>query len=117
MKHFLNDHENYVKEALKDPETDLGRLLSYHKTWIEFMQHERMSHLIVTVTVAIVLIITFGISIFSQNPLFLILDIILMILLTFYIMHYYQLENGVQRWYALFNEIVEKDRIKGGDHV
>ena len=39
---------------------------------------------------------------------------LLLILLVFYVIHYYHLENGVQRWYALYERILEKMRNGGG---
>lgn len=117
MGHHLKNHEKFIREALKEPETDLNWLLDYHKTWIEFMQHERLIHLMVTIAVAIFMIVVLGISMLGDNFYFLIPDGILMILLVFYLVHYYRLENGVQRWYALYDEIVGRLKIKGEDHV
>jgi hypothetical protein len=84
------------------------------------MQHERLIHLIVTVTVAVILIMAFGITLAGDGSTYLFyavaLDGILMILFGFYIVHYYQLENGVQRWYRLYDEILQRCREKGEKH-
>jgi len=120
MNNRLKEHEKSIISALNDADTDFNRLLDYHKTWIAFMQHERLIHLIVTMTVAIVLIIAFGITLMGDSGTYLFyaiaLDGILGILFGFYIVHYFQLENGVQRWYGLYDEILRRSREKGEKH-
>jgi len=119
MNHRLKTHEKCIKKALNNPKTDFDWLLDYHKTWIAFMQHERLIHLLVTMTVALVLIMAFIVTLMVEglNPFYtMALDGILVILFGFYIVHYYQLENGVQRWYVLYDEIIEKARDKGENH-
>lgn len=70
---------------------------------IHFFQHERMVHLIVTVTFAILLLMAVGInSICPSIPVF-VLELLLLVLLIPYIRHYYILENGVQKLYHLYD--------------
>ena len=120
MNNRLKAHEKRIKEAMNDKNTDFNWLLDYHKTWIAFMQHERLIHLIVTMTVAIILVMAFGITVMGDSGTYLLyaiaLDGILVILFGFYIVHYYQLENGVQRWYRLYDEILVHCRGKGEKH-
>lgn len=76
---------------------------------IRFFQHERLVHLIVTVTFAILTMISvLGCVLSPQLPLFALVALLL-ILLVPYIRHYYILENGVQRLYICY------DRLAGGE--
>jgi cell division protein FtsW (lipid II flippase) len=112
MNKLMINHETYMRSSLDDSTVNLDWLLIYHKSWIQFMQHERLIHLLVTLALSILFIITFGISLFIPNQYFLILFAILAVLLIFYIFHYYKLENGVQRWYSIYNDLMYKTRQK-----
>lgn len=72
---------------------------------IGFLQHERLIHLIVTVTFAILTLISIFSCLLRQDILIYLLTGLLMILLIAYIRHYYILENGVQRLYAYYDKI------------
>ena len=61
-------------------------ILQEHLTQVSFFQHERLVHLIVTVTFAI----------------------LTMIALAIYIGHYYTLENEVQKMYRQYDEILRR---------
>lgn len=77
---------------------------------IQFFQHERLVHLIVTVTFAILtMIAVLGCVLSPQIPLFALVALLL-ILLGPYIRHYYILENGVQKLYICYDRLagVEK---------
>lgn len=106
MNKFMTHHEVFMHKALEDPATDLDWLLSYHKSWIQFLQHERLVHLLVTLVLSLLFVIIFGISLFLPNPYFFILFTVLAVLLGFYVFHYYKLENGVQRWYSIYEELM-----------
>lgn len=76
---------------------------------IRFFQHERLVHLIVTVTFAILTIVAvLGCVLSPQLSLFA-LTALLLILLVPYIRHYYILENGVQRLYTCYDRLAEGD--------
>ena len=73
---------------------------------IGFFQHERLIHLIVTVTFALLTIIAIlGILLVPQPALF-ILVLLLLVLLVPYVRHYYILENGVQKLYRYYDEFL-----------
>lgn len=83
---------------------------------IQFFQHERLVHLIVTVTFAILtMIAVLGCVLSPQIPLFALVALLL-ILLGPYIRHYYILENGVQKLYICYDRLagVEKQQRSGG---
>ena len=106
MNKFIINHEAFMHKALEDSTTDLDWLLKYHQKWIQFLQHERLVHLLVTLALSLLFIITFGISLFLPNPYFFLLFAVLAVLLSFYIFHYYKLENSVQRWYSIYDELM-----------
>ena len=81
-----------------------------------FFQHERLVHLIVTITFAILELLTVcayvivgAIDSALSMPL-LVLAIAILILLVPYIKHYYLLENEVQKMYKQYDMICEKER-------
>lgn len=86
----------------------LERLMSEHKDKIAFMQHERLVHFLVTMMFAIVLSIFICAALVLENIGLAILDVIIIILLGFYIKHYFFLENTVQRMYKVYDEILKK---------
>lgn len=71
---------------------------------ISFFQHERLIHLIVTVTFALLTVLTFFCTLFYQNIGIYLLLLLLLVLLIPYIRHYYILENGVQKLYQYYDE-------------
>lgn len=74
---------------------------------IGFFQHERLVHLIVTVTFALLTMIAIlGVILEPQSALF-ILILLLVVLLVPYIRHYYILENGVQKLYKYYDELMK----------
>lgn len=72
---------------------------------IQFFQHERLIHLIVTVLFALLTVITLLANLFLTEPLILILSLLFLVLLIPYIKHYYLLENGVQKLYEYYDAL------------
>lgn len=79
---------------------------------IQFFQHERLIHLIVTVTFALLTMLSVLAGLFLVQIGLFILTILLVVLLVPYIRHYYILENGVQKlyeYYDSFGKLCNKD--------
>jgi uncharacterized membrane protein YoaK (UPF0700 family) len=74
---------------------------------IDFFQHERLIHLMVTLSFALLMILFLALTLWTQNWLFAVVFILVFILLIFYFIHYYRLENGVQKLYSLYDKINE----------
>ena len=74
---------------------------------IGFFQHERLVHLIVTVTFAILTLISIVAALMICNPALDALTLLFLVLLIPYIMHYYTLENEVQKIYVQYDRILE----------
>ena len=106
MEKKLKAYHNFIKKASDKP---TPQLLKYHQQMLSAFQHERFIHLIVTMFFALFLIIFFIFTtvlfltlpsslwgnIFCYSAAF--ITLILFIVTLFYVHHYYQLENGVQK--------------------
>ena len=113
MVDYLKGHEKFVKETLdKKEDVDWDWLRDFHKTQIEYMQHERLIHLMVTLAFALFFIVTILFAVSFEKPVILLVSLFVLILLVPYIAHYFKLENGVQRWYELYKNIDENCRRK-----
>ena len=73
---------------------------------IGFFQHERLIHLIVTVTFALLTIIAILGTLLVPQPALFILVLLLLVLLVPYVRHYYILENGVQKLYRYYDKFI-----------
>jgi protein-S-isoprenylcysteine O-methyltransferase Ste14 len=107
MIDYMKKHENYVRDMLekKLDEEKLKELLAYHDKQIQWMQHERFVHLIVMLFVFLFTLLSFGFTVIRTSTPSIILSGLLLILSVVYLIHYYRLENGVQKWYLISNEI------------
>ena len=109
MKRFCREHEARVTAAAATGEATT-ELLEEHLRMIAWVQHERLVHLIVTVMV--VLCELFTVDLVLLHPELGIVPAVIMlglaVLLGFYFFHYFFLENTVQRWYRIAEELREK---------
>ncbi len=115
MEKRLLDYMAYLKDISEKAESgtfsaeELAVLRQQALVQIGFFQHERFIHLIVTMTFAIVTIMTLlGICVTGYMPL-VALMVLLLVLLIPYIRHYYILENGTQTLYRYYDSL-EKER-------
>lgn len=109
MYKYLMNHEKYILEILqKEKPENIEEIIDNHLNKINFLQHERLIHLIVTMSIGIIMIGVFAGAIFSQNQFMYLAVLIIIITEGFYIRHYYRMENGVQRLYKLYDLLVEK---------
>ncbi len=90
---------------------DLAALIARHQDVLIWMRHERLVHLIVTCLSAVFLMFVAGLDfIFKGHPGLLILLAIAMILTLAYLIHYFQIENTVQRWHLYHLELLDHQR-------
>lgn len=108
MEQRILNYRKYIDELLLKEGMDWGAVVKEHLVQISFFQHERLIHLIVTITFALLEMIAFGLSIVSFTPGTGLLAIVILILLIPYIRHYYILENEVQKMYRQYDKMVEK---------
>ncbi|SEL31510.1 hypothetical protein SAMN02910353_02345 [Ruminococcus sp. YRD2003] len=107
----------YLTAYMKSAEERLGKcsslsewqkLFDEHKDKIAFMQHERIVHFLVTMMFALILTILVCTMLFTQNLAVLVLVAIMIVLIAFYIKHYYFLENTVQKMYKVYDAMLAK---------
>lgn len=113
MTEYLKSYMESVKKRLEEC-TELcllEEIMAEHKDKIEFMQHERIVHFLVTMMFALVLAIFIGVHLVTENLLVSFLVVIIIVLLGFYIKHYYFLENTVQEMYRVYDKINEKRKV------
>lgn len=109
MKKRLLNYIDYVDKELEKEQIDMDELRNELLIQIQFFQHERLIHLIVTVTFAMLLMMTFGIFLVSEIFSVLVLAGLIFVLLVPYIKHYYLLENGVQKLYTYYDKTLGKN--------
>lgn len=107
MKKRIEDYVQHMDELIKKDaaDTDWSALLLEHQTQIGFFQHERLIHLLVTITFAILTMMSLLMMIIRFQPVLLLLFFFLLILLIPYLSHYYLLENSVQKMYSQYDRI------------
>lgn len=108
MKKYFSEYISYLLEIMEDDSADLIAIRSELLIKIGFMQHERLVHLIVTVLFALVMFLNIIIFFQSQLFAFLAIAVICLVLLIFYIAHYFFLENGVQQLYRIYDSVCSK---------
>lgn len=113
MKKYIRDYKEYIKkirnlelEKLNDDEKD--ELLKTLKDQIEFIQHERLVHLIVTAFISVILVIFIISAYVLTNMAMVLASVILLVLECFYLHHYYFLENHTQLLYDDYNTIYSR---------
>ena len=114
MKERILNYMAYIDQLLADDagknEEDYEKIMEEHKLQLTFFMHERLVHLLVTLTFALLAFATFFALVFAFQPWLVVLFIALLVLLVPYIMHYYLLENGVQKMYRQYDEMYKRAR-------
>lgn len=104
MKRFIKNHQEWLKKTALSPEL----ILAHHQQKIKYLQHERLIHLLITLFFGLLL---FGVSLWAAHQSYwpvLVLWLVVAVLEGFYIKHYYLLENTVQHWYQIEDELKQK---------
>lgn len=104
---YMKDHEARIRERLDGAQAreDWPALADGHRRMIGRMQHERLIHLLVTLAFGIALLAALTMALFAPSILVYALAGLLLLLFIPYVGHYFFLENTVQRWYKLADEI------------
>ncbi|MFZ5440257.1 MAG: hypothetical protein ACOZQL_09630 [Myxococcota bacterium] len=110
MWRYLQAHEAFVRSALAEPHDApfWEQLAAFHRQQLAFMQHERLIHLLVTLTVAVLALGSVAYVSFAPSLPAFAMAALLLGLVSAYLVHYFRLENGVQRWYHLANALDAK---------
>lgn len=109
MKRRILTYLEQIDTFLNNPpeDTDWEETVKTHITQIEFFQHERLIHLIVTVLFALMTTSVVIGFVSCSNVWLAALMVPLLILLFPYINHYYLLENSVQKMYIQYDRMIE----------
>lgn len=105
MKKYLYNYIENIDSKIKENNIS-EKIKKEHLVKINFFQHERLVHLIVTLSFSILVFLS--VYMIKYHFAFIFVNIILLICLTFYIIHYYYLENGVQCLYKLYDKMNRK---------
>lgn len=98
----LKRHERFVRGALDEGRLEgLGDVRDHHHRRVREFQHERLVHLLVTLFVALFALLAVGWALVQPSAGALALAVLLLGLTGAYMVHYFRLENGVQRLYGL----------------
>ncbi|MBR1866561.1 MAG: hypothetical protein IJ801_08650 [Lachnospiraceae bacterium] len=110
MADRIRQYMAYIDQLLKeeDESIDWEEEMKKHLVQIAFFAHERFIHLIVTVTFALLTVMTFLFTISNFSFELVLLILALMILLVPYIKHYFLLENSVQDMYEQYDKMQQK---------
>jgi len=97
----------YMEQAISKPVPDDEKIKLKEELLVKinFFQHERIVHLLVMMLFAICTIITIMGFVAFQSLGVALLFVLLMCLLIPYIVHYYHLENGVQKLYTFYDKL------------
>ncbi len=109
MKKRILAYLDYIDRMLQcDEEQDWEKQVALHLDQIRFFSHERLVHLIVFVLVALCTVMCILAFVISSAMMLLPLIVMLFVLLIPYCMHYYLLENSVQKMYQQYDEMIGK---------
>lgn len=115
MGRRLNDYLKRIDELLGTDSTDVDwtRVLEEHLVQTSFFQHERLIHLLVTLAFALMELAAALATILWQSVYAAALMLLFLVLLAPYVVHYYHLENGTQRLYTQYDELLKRSKTHG----
>ena len=108
MKRRITEYLDYVDKLLEQEDLDWDHEIKKHLVQIAFFAHERLVHLIVTVLFAVCTVLSIFYLNYSGQMIMLALTVAFLTLLIPYIMHYYLLENSVQKMYVQYDRMLNK---------
>lgn len=110
MADRIRQYLTYISKLLESENEDINweEEMKKHLVQIAFFAHERLIHLLVTITFAILTVMVFLYTIYNFSLPMLLLIFALMCLMIPYIKHYYLLENSVQMMYEQYDRMQEK---------
>lgn len=114
MKKRILTYRAYMDGMLlKEDVENWSSIMEEHLQQLAFFQHERLVHLLVTITFALLEMCAMSMFVLTEVIGFGALAVAVFILLVPYIRHYYLLENEVQHMYVQYDKILEHIRKKG----
>lgn len=113
MRKQMLDKVNKAQAFLAEGDFSNGKgeeFLKYLLRWIEWFQHERLIHLMVTIAFFFVALIGIIAFFLLEEIMFIVMSLIVFVTFGFYIEHYFLLENKTQLLYSIYDEIEGKIR-------
>lgn len=111
MKKYIDNYTTYIEDYIEhpDPKT-IENIKKEHLIQIQFIQHERLVHWLVTMLVGILLFISIAMLFANPEKLVVLMLVILLLGLVIpYLLYYYYIENATQKLYRLYNKLCEKE--------
>lgn len=108
MRHYINTYINNVEALLADPDADLEKVRREQLIQINFIKHERVVHLHVTVMCCIILFISIVIYFMTKIDAVGIVVLLMLVLSFAYLTYYFFIENSTQALYCQYNRICMK---------
>ncbi len=102
MREYLGEYVKEIDKKIKDKKIT-EQDIENHLIKINFFQHERLIHLLVTLFYGVFVFLSVIIS--FKTWLFLIILYLALIILIFYVRHYFFLENHVQYLYKQYDKM------------
>ena len=99
MRRYLKEYIKTIEETKKIKDFEMK---------ISFFQHERLIHLIVTLFFVLFSIIFTYICFNTEILEIFVITLVLYVIDIFYIIHYFFLENGIQKLYKLYDKYNRK---------
>jgi ABC-type multidrug transport system fused ATPase/permease subunit len=110
MKKRMVEYSKYAESIInKDLDHEEREIIRQEMLiQISFFQHERLIHLMVTLSFAILSMITLICVLISDNPFLSVLLLLLLLMLFPYVNHYFRLEWGVQKLYTYYDMLEDR---------
>lgn len=102
---FMDEELLRLSKEQNVTEEEISWIKKEHLVQISLFQHERLVHLIVTVTFALLEMLAILLTVVSGELFPILLSGALLILLIPYVRHYYILENEVQKMYGQYDAL------------
>ena len=112
IRKWCKEHECEVERQIASANTtkDLHRIRFEHAKKLHWLMHERIVHVIVLFMVVLLLMFSVYLLVSAPEtaPASLPMCIIVFVLTCFYVRHYFFLENTVQRWYTIDEDLTSR---------
>lgn len=104
MEKYIKAHQKMLQEKMDQSLVDEA-LIRFHKERIQWVQHERLCHLLVFLFTLAATISFFALSLIRGDIWLFFVVALLVVLSVFYALHYFFLENSVQEWYQMTDDM------------
>ena len=105
IREYLEELERFF--SVSHSETEMADMKSELLQRIAFYSHERLVHLIITMSFAVFFLLSLLMCLLFRNVGLVVLALLLLVMLAAYIKHYYFLENSVQKMYLYYYKILD----------